>query len=125
MTMTKKRLILVVALPFAAIAMTVAVLAILPPRPGVTKANFDRIQEGMTRAEVEEIFGGPSSEDVVISTKDGKMIITFDQPRVKGWGADDGLAVIEFDEKGKTKEKSWSGLPLSLFDRIRRWLHLP
>jgi hypothetical protein len=29
------------------------------PRPGITRENFDRIQKGMTRAEVEEILGGP------------------------------------------------------------------
>ena len=35
------------------------VLALLPARPAVTQANFDRLKEGMTRVEVEAIFGGP------------------------------------------------------------------
>jgi hypothetical protein len=35
------------------------VLALLPARPAVTQANFDRLKEGMTQGEVEAIFGGP------------------------------------------------------------------
>jgi outer membrane protein assembly factor BamE (lipoprotein component of BamABCDE complex) len=58
----KKRLLLIASLPLT-IALTLGVLAMLPPPPGVTKANFDRIQEGMTRAEVEEIFGKPPLSD--------------------------------------------------------------
>jgi hypothetical protein len=58
MTMTKKRLILFAAVPLT-FTLTLCVLAMIPPRPGVTKANFDRIQEGMTLAEVQELFGRP------------------------------------------------------------------
>ena len=36
---TKKRLLLLATLPLA-IAVTLGVLAMLPPSPGVTKANF-------------------------------------------------------------------------------------
>jgi hypothetical protein len=62
MTMTKKRLLLIAAVPLAivvtlAIGVTLGVLVMLPPRPGVTKANFDSIKPGMKKAEVEEIFG--------------------------------------------------------------------
>jgi hypothetical protein len=42
MIMTKKHLLLIASLPVA-IAVTFGVVALLPPRPGVTKANFDRI----------------------------------------------------------------------------------
>jgi hypothetical protein len=54
--MTKKRLFLVSALPLA-VAISLGVLAMLPPSAGDTKANFDRIQDGMRRAEVETILG--------------------------------------------------------------------
>ena len=40
------------------VGIALGVLAVLPSGPGVTKANFDRIEEGMTRAEVDELFGG-------------------------------------------------------------------
>ena len=50
--MTKKRVALLAVLPLT-VAVILGALEMLPPRPGVTKANFDRIQEGMTLAEVE------------------------------------------------------------------------
>src|ERR1017187_4650698 len=57
---TKKRLILIASLPLT-IAVTVGVLALLPPSPGVTKANFDRIQDDMTNADVKQILGGDAT----------------------------------------------------------------
>jgi hypothetical protein len=54
--MKKKRLALIAVLPLT-IAVILGVSAILPPRAGVTKANFERVQDGMTLAEVEGIFG--------------------------------------------------------------------
>ena len=60
--MTKKRLALLAVLPLT-VAVIVGVLAMLPPRPGVTKADFDRIMEGMDRTEVEAIFGKPPLSD--------------------------------------------------------------
>jgi hypothetical protein len=41
------------------------------PHSGITKKNFDRIQVGMTEAEVEDIFGGPSG------TYTDRPIVTF------------------------------------------------
>jgi outer membrane protein assembly factor BamE (lipoprotein component of BamABCDE complex) len=55
--MTQKRLALIAAVSLAIAAVMVGVLVMLPPGPGVTKANFDRIEKGMTKAKVEEIFG--------------------------------------------------------------------
>jgi hypothetical protein len=45
----KRRLLLLASLPLAIVAMTLGVLALLPPSPGVTKTNFDRIMEEMTK----------------------------------------------------------------------------
>src|ERR1035438_9324153 len=85
-TMTKKRLLLIASLPLV-IVVTLGVLAMLPPRPGVTKANFDRIEKGMTRAEVEQIFGGKGEMARLHAIVDGN------------WGADDGsFAITEFLE---------------------------
>ena len=58
LVVTKKRLILIAALPLVIVAVTLGVLAMLPPGPGVTKANFDRIEKGMTLAQVELLLGG-------------------------------------------------------------------
>jgi hypothetical protein len=50
--MTKKRMALLAVLPVT-VAVVLGAVVMLPPRPGITKANFDRIQEGMTLAEVD------------------------------------------------------------------------
>jgi hypothetical protein len=109
MTMTKKRLLLIASVPLT-IAVTLGVLAMLPPSPGVTKANFDRIQDGMTRAEVEQILGGK-----------GKM------GGVKLWrfweGNDGSEAGIAFIDDCVT-EKRWTIYNETILDKIRRWLHL-
>jgi len=54
--MRKKCSLLIALLPLAIIVI-LGVLAMVPPRAGITKANFDRIEKGMTRAEVAEILG--------------------------------------------------------------------
>jgi hypothetical protein len=54
---TPKNRWLLLGLLLACIVGVVLIVLVLLPRPGVTKENFDRIQNGMTRAEVEAIFG--------------------------------------------------------------------
>jgi hypothetical protein len=139
MTMTKKRLLLIAAVPLV-IAVILGVLAMLPPSPGVTKANFDRIEKGMTVAEVEGIFGGEGEEGEV--TRDDKALIAeilgqeFERdgksPKVRGdlrvcrtWGANDGSgAQIEFVDDCVV-DKHWFDSHETVLDKIRRWLHLP
>jgi hypothetical protein len=115
--MTKKRLLLIASLPLT-IAVILGILAMLPPSPGVTKANFDRIEKGMTRAEVEEIFG-----------REGQ----------RSFMRRPGLDGFRWDGEGKTiasiwlandcvSEKEWhvSEWPNETFpEKICRWLHLP
>lgn len=36
-------------------------VASLPPEPGVTRSNFNRVTIGMVKADVESIFGGPAN----------------------------------------------------------------
>jgi hypothetical protein len=58
--MTKRRRLMWSAAILAAIVTVVlGVLAMLPAQPGVTKANFDRIEIGMFSDEVELILGEP------------------------------------------------------------------
>jgi hypothetical protein len=113
MNMTKRRLLLLAALPLV-IVVTLGVLAMLPPntRPGVTKANFDRIEIGMTMAEVEEILGGK-----------GKSFDEDDKAFMY-WDADDGsLATIRFVDNC-VPDKTWYDSDETIPDKIRRWLHL-
>jgi hypothetical protein len=109
MTMTKKRLLLLASLPLT-IALTVGVLAMLPPTPGVTKANFDRIEKRMTKAEVEEIFGGKGELG-------GPKFGMF-------WQAHNGSgAEIQFWDDC-VNEKHWSDSNETFLNQIQRWLHL-
>src|SRR5262249_15428976 len=57
--MTKKRWIVLAGMLAACVCLTLAVLAMLPPRPGVTPSNIERIKDGMTLEEVEKVLGGP------------------------------------------------------------------
>jgi hypothetical protein len=109
--MTKKRLLLIAAVPLV-VAVTLGVLAILPPRPDEMKTKFDRIQDGMTMAEVEQIFG---EKGVFVGR--GRAIVF--------WKADDGSAAfVEFREDCVTG-KEWADSKETILDKIRRWLHLP
>jgi hypothetical protein len=118
MTMTKKRLLLIASLPLIA-AVALGVLAMLPPSTGVTKANFDRIQGGMTLAEVKEIFGRKADESMRYVAY-GKV----KQETERIWAADDGSAAfVEFRDDCVTG-KEWAGFNETFLDKIRRWLHL-
>jgi hypothetical protein len=111
MAVTKKRLLLFASLPLA-IVVALGVLAMIPPSPGVTKANFDRIEKGMTMAEVEEILGGK-----------GKSFHEDDKALMY-WDADDGsLALIRFVDNC-VPDKTWYDSDETIPDKIRRWLHL-
>jgi hypothetical protein len=104
--MRKRRLLLIASLPLA-VAVIVGVLAMMPPRPGVTKINFDRIEEGMTLQEVEQIFGKPGRY-----TWGGYH-----------WQADDGAKVfVVFGNSAGPK--TWQDSTESPLDKLRRWLHL-
>ena len=127
----KKRLILIAAVPLI-IALTVAVFAMLPPSPGVTKANFDRIHEGMTLDEVREILGNDS---VIVPT--GHMFSGNTAARERfqqelrlitthSWRSDDGAyAEIEFRNDVAKNKKLWIDSTETMWQKIRRWLHLP
>jgi hypothetical protein len=58
--MLKNRWIMAAGILGSLVCAGFLVLALLPARPAVTQANFDRIKEGMTQVEVEAIFGGPA-----------------------------------------------------------------
>ena len=111
--MTKKRLLLIASMPFT-VAVTLGVLAMLPPSPGVTKANFDRIEIGMTRAEVEEIFGRKG-----VDNRERDRAVWFS-------GANDVVTdtVVWFKEDCVVG-KVWHDSNETITDKIRRWLHLP
>ena len=60
-----KRRIIILSLAFVAlVGIVLGVVGMLPPRAGVTKANVDRIEKGMTKAEAQEIIGRPATGQI-------------------------------------------------------------
>ena len=124
--MRKKRLILIGGFLTACICLPLGAVAVMPSedRPGVTRTNLDRIEIGMTKAEVKDIFGeegfelmgGYGSETVRLPI-DGprKMFVWFD--------ADVGSARVWFEEN-RVVEAEWHDSNETVFTKIRRWLHL-
>jgi hypothetical protein len=94
------------------------------PRGRITRENFDRIQEGMTEAEVQEILGGPDgyyTDRPVIVLVEGTMFR-------RRWVGDEGVVTIEltFDEPRRVANKAFRPLPPESFaERYRRWCRLP
>ena len=106
--MKKKHLFLVGGFLAACICLPLGVVAIIPPGPGVTKANFDRIEIGMTKAQVEKIFGGEGELGA-----DGCT-----------WHADDGSFAFVWFIDDRVLRVQWLSSHDTFFDKIRRWLHL-
>jgi hypothetical protein len=112
---TKTRLLLLAAVPLV-IVVTVGVLVMLP-RSKVTKANFARIQDGMTEAEIEEIFGEPRSSTIRTGAKLWGV-----------WRADDGISGDEVCidlSNGYVSQKHWHIETESILVNLRRRFPLP
>ena len=63
-----------------AVGLAVAIPALLPPTPGVTFANYNRIEVGMTREEVEAVLGKPNEriDDSAIWKSEAGDVVTID-----------------------------------------------
>jgi hypothetical protein len=115
--MTKKRWIVLAGMLAACVCLTLAVLALLPPRPGVTSANFERIEDGMTQEEVEKILGGPAAD--WFSPKRGVSVTYFvwDHPY-------DRTQVFVGFRDNHVIQKEWGGPPDTFMQKLKRLLRL-
>ena len=121
--MTKKRLILIGGLLATCICVPLGVVAMMPPRPGVTKAKFDLIQDGMTKAEVTQIFGREPID--VSQLAEGRQTWHI-------WLGDDGshtlvgsYALLRFrDDKVMIPWAIWRESNETHLQKLRRWLRL-
>jgi hypothetical protein len=115
--MTKNRWSLVGCL-IALIGVLLGNVALLLPRPGITKANLDRIENGMALEEVERIFGNPGKPArgaILYNWKPGDAI--------RAWHSDDGLAMVVFDDQMRVRSKWWHDRTrLTYLERFRRWM---
>jgi hypothetical protein len=121
--MTRRRLLIVAAL--LCIAVASAVLWQLRPT-SISRTQFDAIAEGMSRADVECLLGGPPRnecpDDVIVWVRrHGKRVSAeygagSPPPRVLSdagdeeavWMSNEGLIAIRFGEDGRLREKYFS-----------------
>ena len=117
----KKRLLAITAILTAVVGAIVLTLALLSPRPAVTKANFDRLENGMSVKVVESIFGGPCSE-WIIPIEATQEVVMISEPRYQAWQGARGFASIQFNENGRIVRKTWIDFEFSLYQKLQRWL---
>jgi hypothetical protein len=131
--MTKKRWIVLAGMLEACVFLTLVVPALLPPRPGVTRANFERIEDGMTPEEVEMILGGPRDsilgfprpEEWIgpspegLAAKKDPYVIRWYHPR------SNAIAVVKFDDHDGVIGKSWNpGYSKTFFQQLFSFFRL-
>jgi hypothetical protein len=88
------------------------VVALIPEHPGVTLANFERIEQGMCLSDTIAILG----PDV--------MLMTTEVSTTGQWRGDMGAIVIIFDDGGRVRHKLWTAYSKPILERLRSWLGL-
>ena len=82
-------------------------------RPGVTRRNFDRIQEGMNWKQVQDVFDGE------------KPVEVFGRIRVSTaiWrGIDSAEAEITFRDD-RVVHKEWTNCAMVMAEKAVHWIH--
>jgi hypothetical protein len=95
-------------------------VAMVMGRSGITRLNFEQIQDGMTEEEVEEIFGGKGE------TRDPPMIssrLPTEKGSMRIWTNSQLVVVVDF-KHGAVDYKACYRNTESTFDRMRRWVGL-
>ncbi len=76
----------------------------------IDREHYDRIQLGMSRAEVEAVLGGPpgdfATEDVSYGVTDSDLAI-FTAGPYEYWAGDDGDVWVAFDEQGAVRRRAF------------------
>jgi hypothetical protein len=81
----RRPLYLLIGFFLAVISLSLLGRFLLAPRPGLSRANYDRIQYGMTRDEVIAILGEPTGppadEDCMLICGDPRLSVGYVDPR--------------------------------------------
>ena len=108
--MQKRRLLLIASLPLVVVVI-ICVLAMLPPRPSAAEV-FNRVEIGMTLAEVQRIFSHEGTQ--LALSPDGRK-------QTWEWKVDEQTTMyIDFYD-GMVENKALTRLD-SFLDKVRRWL---
>jgi hypothetical protein len=83
--------------------------------PGVTWANYQRIEVGMRRSEVRRLLGRAGQKVPFYG-------IVGVEVEFESWDGITGEVSVFFDEKDQVEKKDWRSTPL--LGRLRRWLRL-
>jgi hypothetical protein len=91
-------------------------ISLLWPGPGVTVANFHRIEKGMPLADVEAILGGPAEarKRYVFLDYRGEWPPLVE--RCVWFGGPNCGLIVWLDEQGRVGSKEWSNRPTPLWD---------
>lgn len=116
MSMRKKTLIVVTLLILTAITL-LATLALLPPTPGPTYANFSRLENGMTQVQIERLLGKAEEKVPVLGVDHVFVALDIrDDENVPvdrlTWQTSDGdLVIVGLDKEGQMIYAAWNGAP--------------
>ena len=122
--MRERRLLWLAAATLLGLGVGTILLSAQRLRSGITRKNFDRIQEGMTEEEVEEILSDPPgiyTDRPIIVPMSGTMFRLW-------WIGDEGVLTIELtlDQPRRVSHKEFDSIPPESFaERCRRryrWL---
>jgi hypothetical protein len=114
--MTAKRCLLAVGVLGTLSSFALLTHVHLSQGPGVTRANFDRIAEGMTQAEVEVIFGSAPGPNGFGIGNGGSNI------QIESWQSRDGSTVDIRLVNGLVDCKTWIDSTENVVVRTGRWL---
>jgi hypothetical protein len=117
-------------------ALGLSFLVLLWPRPGISKANFERLRMGMGLEEVVQLLGGPADDYTSTKTKDLLLLYSPSHgvvipPGAKIWEGDEGgdyeFIWVVVDEQGRVQDKGYDSIrlrPVSVLERVRSWFGL-
>jgi hypothetical protein len=117
----KRRAFLFLLLVVFVIATALAI-GFLVTHDSVSQANYERIQIGMSKEQVEAILGKPSGSKLVAQLGDAVDVIRWEGQQ---WDGQRVLVWVYFDRNGRVCEKMRSRhAPMGWWGDILRWLRL-
>jgi hypothetical protein len=132
----RKRLLILAGVALAAAVIVAGALEFHAYRQKLARGRLidqehcDRIKDGMSRAEVEDILGGPPGDFTTEAVVYFLPLRRFgcDGVWVASWNGNSGRVLVQFDGQGAVRQREFQGVsyrpapPPSLVARLRAWL---